>query len=377
MARQQPKGSRYWHRLDLCADCGSGIRRPLGSYLRRVISDRQEIIKSYSGVIVEALQEQGLLATAKHFIGDGGTAQGIDQGDTRVDLDELLAIHGQGYYSALEAGVKSVMASFNSWNGDKIHGNRTLLNDVLKDQLGFDGFVISDWNGVGQVEGCTNGNCAQAINAGMDMIMAPEDWRELLQNTIAQVRSGEISEARIDDAVTRILRTKLAIGLFEAPLPSVRAANHTASIGSDPHRRVAPRGRAQIFGVIEKWQNVLPLAPNQTILVAGAGADNIEMQTGGWTISWQGTGNSSRDFPGAVSVFGGLQQAAADLWGKAILSVDGSFAEQPVLLLWYLARPPMPRVRGDVQTLAWQSDSHKFKINPTTKGPGNQWLLCF
>ena len=321
-------------------------------------SDRPEIVKSYSGVIVEALQEQGLLATAKHFIGDGGTAQGIDQGDTRVDLDELLAIHGQGYYSALEVGVKSVMASFNSWNGDKIHGNKTLLNDVLKDQLGFDGFVISDWNGVGQVEGCTNGNCAQAINAGMDMIMAPEDWRGLLQNTIAQVRSGEISEARIDDAVTRILRTKLAIGLFEAPLPSVRAANHTASIGSDPHREIAREAVRKSLVLLKNNENVLPLAPNQTILVAGAGADSIEMQTGGWTISWQGTGNSNSDFPGAVSVFGGLQQAAAASGGKAILSVDGSFAEQPDVAVVVFGETPYAEGQGDVQTLAWQSDSH-------------------
>ena len=138
-------------------------------------SDRPEIVGEYAGVIVKALQSEGLLATAKHFIGDGGTYRGIDQGDTNVSLETLLEIHGQGYYSALDAGVTSVMASFNSWNGNKVHGDKTLLDNVLRGKLGFTGFVISDWNGVGQIPGCTNDSCAQSINAGMDMIMAPED----------------------------------------------------------------------------------------------------------------------------------------------------------------------------------------------------------
>ena len=138
-------------------------------------SDRPEIVGDYAGVIVKALQSEGLLATAKHFIGDGGTYRGVDQGNTNVSLETLLEVHGQGYYSALDAGVTSVMASFNSWNGNKVHGDKTLLDDVLRGQLGFTGFVISDWNGVGQIPGCTNDSCAQSINAGMDMIMAPED----------------------------------------------------------------------------------------------------------------------------------------------------------------------------------------------------------
>ena len=199
-------------------------------------SDRSDIVGEYAGVIVKALQSEGLLATAKHFIGDGGTDRGIDQGDTNVSLETLLEVHGQGYYSALDAGVTSVMASFNSWNGSKIHGDKTLLNDVLRGQLGFTCFVISDWNGVGQIPGCTNDSCAQSINAGMDMIMAPEDWKPLLVNTIEQVKRGDITQERIDEAVRRILTAKFAAGLFDAPRPSVRAELLLALVGSQPPR---------------------------------------------------------------------------------------------------------------------------------------------
>lgn len=320
-------------------------------------SDRPEIVKAYSGVIVEALQEQGLLATAKHFVGDGGTYQGIDQGNTEVDLEELLAVHGQGYLSALDAGVNSVMASFNSWNGDKIHGNKELLTDVLKGELGFTGFVISDWNGVGQVDGCTNASCAQAINAGMDMIMAPEDWRELLDNTIAQVKAGEIPQARIDDAVGRILRTKLAAQMFDAPMPSSRAGQYTDSVGSAEHRAIAREAVRKSLVLLKNDNNLLPLSPKQNVLVAGAGANSIEMQTGGWTISWQGTGNSNSDFPGATSIFDGLNQALTEAGGQVALSEDGSFAEKPDVAVVVFGETPYAEGQGDVETLAWQEET--------------------
>lgn len=320
-------------------------------------SDRPEIVKAYSGVIVEALQEQGLLATAKHFVGDGGTYQGIDQGNTEVDLEELMAVHGQGYLSALDAGVNSVMASFNSWNGDKIHGNKELLTDVLKGQLGFTGFVISDWNGVGQVDGCTNASCAQAINAGVDMIMAPEDWRELLDNTIAQVKAGEIPQARIDDAVGRILRTKLAAQMFDAPMPSSRAGQYTDSVGSAEHRAIAREAVRKSLVLLKNDNNLLPLSPKQKVLVAGAGANSIEMQTGGWTISWQGTGNSNSDFPGATSIFDGLNQAFTDAGGQVALSEDGSFAEKPDVAVVVFGETPYAEGQGDVETLAWQEET--------------------
>ncbi|HSG60873.1 MAG TPA: glycoside hydrolase family 3 N-terminal domain-containing protein, partial [Pseudomonadales bacterium] len=163
-------------------------------------SSQPQIVSDYSTAIIRGIQSTGLGATAKHFIGDGATVRGDDQGDVVLALDELISVHGAGYVSAIEAGVQGVMASFNSWHGDKLHGHRFLLNDVLRDQMGFNGMVVGDWNGHGQVRGCTNSSCAQAINAGVDLIMVPEDWKEMLFNTVRQVQEGVISEARINEA---------------------------------------------------------------------------------------------------------------------------------------------------------------------------------
>src|SRR5262249_55909253 len=154
-----------------------------------------------------------IIATAKHFIGDGGTHDGIDRGDNRLSEQELLQIHGQGYAAAIRAGVQTVMASYNSWQGLKIHGSRHLLTDVLKGQMGFAGCVVSDWDGVDEVQGCSKDHCAQAVNAGIDMFMVPDQWKAFLGNTVAQVRAGYIPLSRIDDAVTRILRVKFRAGL--------------------------------------------------------------------------------------------------------------------------------------------------------------------
>ena len=157
-------------------------------------SDDSDIVRRYAEAMVLGLQGAGdvssdtrlhMIATAKHFIGDGGTFRGVDQGDTRLDLETLMELHGAGYLSAIDAGVQTIMASFNSWNGDKVHGNRRLLTDLLKGELGFDGFVIGDWNGHGQVEGCSDDACAAAINAGVDMIMVPEKWRSFLIAKVA------------------------------------------------------------------------------------------------------------------------------------------------------------------------------------------------
>jgi beta-glucosidase len=159
--------------------------------------------------------EGRVIATAKHYLGDGGTADGRDQGDTLASEENLRDIHAPGYVAAIEAGVHTVMASYSSWRGVKMHGNEGLLTDVLKDRMGFDGFVVGDWNGHGQLPGCTNDNCPAAFNAGIDMFMVPQDWKALYQNTLDQVRSGVISEERLNDAARRILRVK-ARG---APLP--------------------------------------------------------------------------------------------------------------------------------------------------------------
>lgn len=328
-------------------------------------SSEAPIVKSYAGEVVTGVQgvpgelrtnHQRVIATAKHFIGDGGTFRGIDQGDTRLDLDTLIAEHGQGYITALDADVQTVMASFNRWNGLKIHGHKQLLTDVLKDQMNFDGFVVSDWDGIGQVAGCNNETCPQAINAGIDMIMVPNDWKKLLENTLLQVRSGEIPMARIDDAVSRILRVKLRAGLFEKGAPSSReVAGNEALIGSPEHRAVAREAVRKSLVLLKNNNRTLPLKSGQHILVTGDGADNIGKQNGGWTITWQGTENKNSDFPGATSIYAGIDQAMTEIGGSAELSTDDSWTKKPDVAVVVFGEEPYAEGQGDIDALYYRN----------------------
>jgi beta-glucosidase len=284
-------------------------------------SEDPRITRAYGYADIEGLQDgatkriggSGVIATAKHFIGDGGTAKGQDQGVNPSPESDMINIHGQGYYGALGAGAQTVMASFNSWtnadlgiNEGKVHGSDKILNQILKGKIGFDGLVVSDWNGIGQVTGCTNASCPRAINAGLDIIMVPNDWKAFITNTVAQVNDGQIPMSRIDDAVTRILRVKLRAGLFEAQKPSDRSyANSDESLKDNWLARDAARESQTL---LKNNGNVLPLSPKAKILVVGKSADNIGNQTGGWTLSWQGTGNTNADFPNATSILAGLRE---------------------------------------------------------------------
>ena len=324
-------------------------------------SDESPIVRAYGGKIVEGIQgtpeqlrkrSDKVIASAKHWIGDGGTFRGEDQGNTVLSLEELLDQHGQGYVTALEADVQTVMASFNSWNGEKLHGHKQMLTDVLKEQMGFDGFVVSDWNGIGQVSGCNNRSCAKAINAGVDMLMVPEDWKAVYKNTIAQVRSGEIPMARIDDAVSRILRVKLRAGMFEKAAPSMRKITADSSIiGSAEHRAVARDAVRKSLVMLKNRDQILPIKPKQHILVTGDGADNIGKQNGGWTITWQGTENLNSDFPGGTSIYAGIDQAVAEIGGTTELSSDGSFAKKPDMAVVVFGEEPYAEGSGDRDSL--------------------------
>ena len=318
-------------------------------------------VAQFAAPIVEGMQSEGMVATAKHFIGDGGTFKGIDQGDTRLSLEALLDIHGAGYYEALDAGVMSVMATFNSWNGDKIHGNHELLTKVLKERLAFEGFVVSDWNGIGQVDGCTNANCAQAINAGIDMIMAPEDWKELHGVILEQVRAGEITEARIDDAVTRILKVKAKIGLLDRKSPSETAAAFKESVGSPEHRALARQAVRRSLVMLKNEQGLIPLHPKGAYLITGPAADDIGMQSGGWTISWQGTGNVKSDFPGGTSILDGLAEHVDAAGGRVLSAQDYPSSGKPDAVIYAFGETPYAEGVGDIETLAWQQRSQHDK----------------
>ncbi|GAC35113.1 glycoside hydrolase family 3 protein [Paraglaciecola polaris] len=328
-------------------------------------SEDPEIVRDYSASIVKGLQgsadsnflgDRQVISTVKHFIGDGGTVGGDDQGDNIADEQTLFDIHAQGYVGGLTAGAQSVMASFNSWNGDKVHGNRYLLTSVLKERMGFDGFVVGDWNGHGQIQGCSNESCPQAMNAGLDIYMVPTGaWKPLLENTIAQVESGEISTTRLDDAVTRILRVKLRAGLFDKPAPAERILSGNKDIiGSPEHRAVARQAVRESLVLLKNHQQVLPLSANANILVAGGGADNIGQQSGGWSITWQGTGNTNQDFPGGTSIYQGIQQAVAQANGTVELAVDGKFTQKPDVAIVVFGEQPYAEGNGDLDNLEYQ-----------------------
>jgi beta-glucosidase len=253
------------------------------------------------------------MATAKHFIGDGATHNGTDQGDARVDKKTMINVHGSGYFGAIEAGVQSVMASYNSWddvadgiNYGKMSGAHALLTGALKDKMGFRGFVVSDWNAIGQLPGCSNASCPQAINAGIDMVMVPDDWKAFIANTTRQVEEGQIPMARIDDAVSRIIRAKLRMGLFDKR-PSQRAgAGDVAALHS---RELARRAVRESLVLLKNNGNVLPLKADMKILVVGKSADSLPNQTGGWSLTWQGTDNSNSDFPNGETILAGIRAA--------------------------------------------------------------------
>lgn len=299
------------------------------------------------------LSEQKIIATAKHFIGDGGTTGGDDQGNTELSEAELFKTHGQGYVQTIGVGVQTVMASFNSWNGEKLHGHRYLLTDVLKGRMGFDGFVIGDWNGHEQVDGCSVTSCPQAINAGVDMIMVPEVWKGFLDNTISQVKSGEISQARLNDAVRRILRVKMRAGMFEHGKPSEHLlAGRASLIGHEDHRNVARQAVRESL-VLLKNDNILPLKRQQNILVAGLAADHAAYQNGGWTLTWQGrdleTGivNPASDYKGHTTILKGLKAAGSAVsYDKA-----GRFDAQnaPDVAVIVMGEAPYAESDGDLE----------------------------
>jgi beta-glucosidase len=299
------------------------------------------------------LDSAHVIATAKHFVGDGGTG-GRDQGDNRASEIELRDIHFAGYPPAVSAGVQAVMASFSSWQGIKMHGNRDLLTGVLKERLHFDGLLVGDWNGHGQVAGCTTISCAAAINAGMDVIMAPDSWKQLYANTLAQVRSGEIPMARIEDADRRILRVKLRAHLLDEGRPSSRPlAGQFELLGAPEHRAVARRAVRESLVLLKNANHLLPLSPAQHVLVAGDGANSIGKQSGGWTITWQGTGVTNLNFPNSDTIFAGILSAVQAGGGTAELNPAGNFKTRPDVAIVVFGENPYAEFQGDIGSVEY------------------------
>jgi beta-glucosidase len=297
------------------------------------------------------LKTPHVLASTKHFLADGGTFEGRDQGDARISEQTLREIHGRPYGPAVREGVATVMTSFSSWNGVKIAGHKGLVTDVLKGRLNFGGFVVTDWNAHGQVAGCTNASCPQAINAGVDMYMAPDSWKPLYASLLAQVKDGTVPMARLDDAVARILRVKMRLGLFDAGKPSSRLlAGKWDLLGAPAHRAIAREAVGKSL-VLLKNQGVLPLKANASVLVAGDGADDIARQSGGWTLTWQGTGLTNANFPGATSIWAGIRDVVSQGGGHAELAPDGRYKRKPDVAIVVFGETPYAEFQGDLRTL--------------------------
>jgi beta-glucosidase len=234
-----------------------------------------------------------VMATAMHYVGDGGTTNGTDQGNTQISESELRAIHLPPFREAVNRGVGSVMISFSSWNGTKMHSNSFLINSVLKGELGFSGFVVSDWAGIDQIDGATGTSATDvrtAINAGIDMVMVPTDFRNFINLLRTEVQAGRVPMSRIDDANRRILTKKFELGLFERPLTD---RSFTPTVGNAAHRALA-RQAVRESQVLLKNTGVLPLSKTGgKIFVAGKSANDIGLQSGGWTISWQGSAGNT------------------------------------------------------------------------------------
>lgn len=270
-------------------------------------SENTELVSKLGAAYIKGLQNVGsspnlsapttVLATAKHFVGDGGTAWGssdtfimqqfmLDQGVTDVDEATLRAVHLSPYVAAIDTGAMSIMVSFSSWGGMKMHAQKYLLTDVLKGELDFKGFLVADWQGIDQIPGDYYSDIVTSINAGLDMIMVPYDYDAFINGLTEAVNNGEVPLERIDDAVRRILTVKFQLGLFERPfadeslLPLVR---------SDEHRELAREAVRKSLVLLKNDNNTLPLAKDTPLIfVAGQGANDIGIQSGGWTIEWQG-----------------------------------------------------------------------------------------
>ncbi len=263
-------------------------------------SEDPGVVSELAAAFIRGLQGAELddpttvLATPKHYVGDGGTAWGtsttgdyqIDQGVTQVDEASLRAVHLPPFVRAIEEGAESIMVSFSSWGGMKMHAQRYLITDVLKGELGYDGFVVSDWGAIDQIANDYYTAVVAAINAGIDMNMVPHDYRRFISTLTRAVEAGDVSEDRIDDAVRRILTVKFALGLFERPHPDGSLID---DVGSEDHRAVAREAVVESQVLLENDGGLLPLRVDlPSLFVGGEAADDIGIQSGGWTIEWQG-----------------------------------------------------------------------------------------
>ncbi len=346
-------------------------------------SEDPAVVASLGAAAVRGLQGADLsdrtavVGCAKHFIGDGGTTYGtasqdgwLDQGDTRVDEATLRAVHMAGYPAAIDAGVATIMPSYSSWNGVKCSGNKYLLTDVLKKELGFQGFLISDYNAIDQIVGPAKDSSAVAsnnaasqvttadykkcieisINAGMDMVMVTDRYKEFISSLKDLVTEGKIPMSRIDDAVTRILRVKFASGMLNGKANLTTDPELQKQFGSAEHRAVARKAVAETLVLLKNKAHLLPLSTSTaSIHVAGHAADDLGVQCGGWTIDWQG--KPGQVTPGGTTILAGIKKSVSPKT-KITFSKDGSGAKGADIGIVVVSEPPYAEMKGDRSDLS-------------------------
>lgn len=322
-----------------------------------------ELARTLGEAVVRGLQLNDLsnplsvLACAKHWIGDGGTTMGtgtfgfpkprnmLDQGDTRLSESELLAIHGQGYTGAIKAGVGSIMPSYSSWNGVKVSASKRLMTEILKQQMKFEGFLISDYNALDQITADFKKAIAISVNAGMDMVMVPKKYREFHGLLVTLVKEGGVSQSRIDDAVMRILQVKIAMGLTDKSSSVLADRKLHPEFGSTEHRQVARRCVRESLVLLKSDRRILPLTKTaRRIHVSGRNADDIGNQCGGWTIDWQG--KSGKIMPGGTTILEAIKNTVSPDT-RITFSLDGTGAEGADLAVAVIGETPYAEGRGD------------------------------
>ena len=342
-------------------------------------SEDTDLVSQLGGAAVRGYQStdisnpQSVLACAKHFIGDGGTTFGtglnnlIDRGNLAISEEELRKRHLPPFQKAIDEGVATFMAAYNTWNDVKCHANKFLLTDLLKDELGFKGFVVSDWAAIEEIPGDYKSDIITSINAGIDMVMVPgavkfgnESFENFLKLLEESVQEGSIPMERIDDAVKRILLIKKQSGLFDRPFSNQQLLAH---IGSDKHRQIAREAVRKSMVLLKNKDGILPLPKEgKTIIVAGRGADNIGMQSGGWTISWQGDMGQTTD---GTTILDAIKSAVSP--GTVVEYTPDGTAYTGDLAVVVVGEKPYAEMQGDRKDLKLDKEDldviKRFKEN--------------
>lgn len=337
--------------------------------------ESQELVRQMGVAHVKGLQGADLsdknsaLACVKHYMGDGGTTNGVDQGNTVADEKTMREIHLPAYIDAINSGALSIMASYNSWNGVRMHGNKYLLTDVLKGELKFQGFIVSDWNGIDQLSPNYKYAVEQSINAGMDMVMTTSprgnfnSYDKFISTLKELVNEKAVSMKRIDDAVYRILKAKFMMGLFQQKYAD-RAL--LAEVGSAAHREVGREAVRQSLVLLKNENNLLPLSKNaKKVVLAGKGADDIGYQCGGWTIDWQG--KTGPVVTGGTTILDAVKKSVSNTT-TVKYSADGSAADSGDVAIVVIGEMPYAEMFGDRSDLSLSAEDAALVEKLRAKG---------